>query len=295
MINLECVATFLAVANQGGFREAARQTGQSQPAVTQHIKRLEQSLKVALIQRSNAGCTLTPEGTSFLPYAKHLVRAGARAQALFDKTVLSIGASSNTGIYLLQPRLRAYRDRVAHKLQIAIGSNNRIAEQLQNFEIDVAIMEWWDPRPGFTATVWHREELQVIVPPDHHWAGRTSIPRNWLCGQALLGGEAGSGTRRLLQSYFGDDARNIGIAMQLGSTEAVKHAVRAGLGISLVMAAAVTDENRDGSLRAIPLEGGALHKDLYVISREDLLPDAPARHFCEFLLQGETAPLAPAP
>jgi len=180
-------------------------------------------------------------------------------------------------------------------LQIAIGSNNRIAEQLQNFEIDVAIMEWWDPRPGFTATVWHREELQVIVPPDHPWAGRTSIPRNWLCGQALLGGEAGSGTGRLLQSYFGDDARNIGIAMQLGSTEAVKHAVRAGLGISLVMAAAVTDENRDGSLRAIPLEGGALHKDLYVISREDLLPDAPARHFCEFLLQGETAPLAPAP
>lgn len=294
MIDLECVATFLAVARQGGFREAARHTGLSQPAVSQQIKRLEASLKVALIQRNNAGCTLTPEGEVFLPYAEHLVRAGERAHTLFDQKTLTIGASSNTGIYLLQPRLRAYRDRTAHKLDVVIASNNSIAEQLQNFEIDVAVMEWWDPRPGFTASVWHREELQIIVPSDHPWASRASIPRNWLKGQALLGGEAGSGTGRLLQSYFGDDARSIGVSMQLGSTEAVKHAVRAGLGISLVMAAAITDENRHGSLRAIRIEGDAPHKDLYVISREKLLPDAPARHFCNFLMQGETAPPARA-
>ena len=286
MIDLECAATFLEVARQGGFREAARLTGLSQPTVTQHIKRLEQSLKVTLIQRSNAGCTLTPEGSTFLPYAEHLVRAARRAHALFDKDTLTIGASSNTGIYLLQPHLRAYRDSAPHKLDLVIGNNNHIAEQLQNFEIDVAVMEWWDQRPGFSASVWHREELMVIVPPDHPWAGRQSIPRNWLKGQALLGGEAGSGTGRLLQSYFGDDARNIGVSMQLGSTEAVKHAVRAGLGISLVMAAAVAEENQHGNLCAIAIEGEAPRKDLYVISREKLLPDAPARRFCEFLLQG---------
>lgn len=289
MIDLECVATFLAVASQGGFREAARHTSLSQPAVSQQIKRLEQSLKVPLIQRSNAGCTLTPEGASFLPYAEHLVRAGIRAQSLFDADMLSIGASSNTGIYLLQPRLRAYRDSTPHKIDVVIGNNNSIADKLQNFEIDVAVMEWWDQRPGFTASVWHREELMVIVPLEHPWASRASIPRNWLKGQALLGGEAGSGTGRLLQSCFGADAGNIGVAMQLGSTEAVKHAVRAGLGISLVMAAAVADEHLHGSLRAIPIEGEAPRKDLYVICRDSLLPAAPARHFFEFMMQGADA------
>jgi len=293
MIDLECVATFLAVASQGGFREAARHTGLSQPAVTQQIKRLEKSLKVALIQRSNAGCTLTPEGTAFLPYAEHLVRAARRAQAMFDKDTLTVGASSNTGIYLLQPRLRAYREVAPHRLDVIIADNNSIAEQLENFEIDVAVMEWWDQRPGFCASVWHREELQVIVPPEHPWASRNSIPRNWLKNQTLLGGEAGSGTGRLLQSYFGDNAHNIGVSMQLGSTEAVKHAVRAGLGISLVMAAAVTDESRSGSLRAIPLEGESPCKDLYVIRRDNLMADAPALHFCDFLMQGGEA--APAP
>lgn len=292
MIDLECAATFLAVVSKGGFREAAKHTGLSQPAVTQQIKRLEQALKVTLIQRSHAGCTLTPEGKIFLPYAEHLVRAGQRALALFDNSALTVGASSNSGIYLLQPRLRAYRDRATHKLDIVIGSNSNIVNQLQNFEIDVAVMEWWDQRPGFCARIWHREELVVIVPPDHRWAGRASIPRNWLMGQTLLGGEAGTGTGRLLQSYFGDDARSVGVSMELGSTEAVKHAVRAGLGISLVMAAAVTDEHRHGNLCAIPIEDEAPRKDLYVICRDYLLPDAPARQFSDFLVHGWMTPYA---
>lgn len=283
MIGLDCVATFLAVASQGGFREAARHTGLSQPTVTQQMKRLEQSLQVSLIARSNAGCTLTPEGRAFLPYAEHLVQTGRRAQALFDHRTLTIGASSNTGIYLLQPRLRAYRNSTDHQIELVIGDNNAIANKLQNFEVDVAVMEWWDQRPGFSATVWHREELVLIVPPEHAWAGRTSIPHHWLRGQALLGGEAGSGTGRLLQQCWREDAASIGVAMQLGSTEAVKHAVQAGLGISLVMASAVTDEHAQGRLSAIAIEGEPPRKDLYVIWRDSLLPGAPARQFARFL------------
>lgn len=299
MIGLDCVATFLAVASQGGFREAARHTGLSQPTVTQQLKRLEQSLQVSLISRSNAGCTLTPEGRAFLPYAEHLVKTGRRAQALFDQRKLTIGASSNTGIYLLQPRLRAYRDSADHQIDLVIGNNNAIADKLEHFEIDVAVMEWWDQRPGFQATVWHREELVLIVPPEHAWASRASIPRHWLRGQALLGGEAGSGTGRLLQAHFGEDAKTIGVAMQLGSTEAVKHAVQAGHGISLVMASAVMDEHAQGRLRAIAIEGDAPRKALYVICRDSLLPGAPALQFARFLAatasKDESVPLAVVP
>jgi molybdate transport repressor ModE-like protein len=284
MINLERVATFLAVATCGGFREAAKNTGLSQPAVTQHVKRLEQSLNVNLITRNNAGSTLTPEGRAFLPYAENLVRTCDLVSALFEKNSLVIGASSNTGIYLLQPYLKAYTDVSPHKLEVIIGTNTVIADKLQNFEIDVAIMEWWDNRPGFVATIWRRENLVLIVPPHHPWVGMCNIPRDWLKGQDLLGGEAGSGTGHLLQQYFGDDASTIGVSMQLGSTEAVKYAVQAGLGISLVMAASVINETHSGLLCAIPISGEPLQKTLYAIRRDAGSHDAPALQFTDFLL-----------
>ena len=286
MIKLEPVATFLAVARCGGFREAAKNTGLSQPAVTQHVKRLEQSLNVNLIARNNAGSTLTPEGQIFLPYAENLIRTYELASALFKKTSIAIGASSNTGIYLLQPYLKSYKDVSSHELDVFIGANIAIADKLQNLEIDVAILEWWDDRPGFVATVWRREDLVLIVPPNHPWAGMSNIPRDLLKGQQLLGGEAGSGTGRLLQQYFGADASTIGVSMQLGSTEAVKHAVQAGLGISLVMAAAVIHEVRNGQLHAIPISGGPMQKALYVVCRDGGgLHDGPAVQFADFLLK----------
>lgn len=286
MIKLGSVATFLAVARCGGFREAAKNTGLSQPAVTQHVKRLEQSLNVNLIARNNAGSTLTPEGHVFLPYAENMIRTYELASTLFKKTSVVIGASSNTGIYLLQPYLKAYTDVSPHKLEVIIGTNTVIADKLQNFEIDVAIMEWWDNRPGFVATIWRREDLVLIVPPHHPWACMCNIPRDWLKGQDLLGGEAGSGTGHLLQQYFGDDASTIGVSMQLGSTEAVKHAVQAGLGISLVMAAAVTHEVRNGQLHAIPISGEPIQKALYVVRRDGGgLHDGPAAQFADFLLK----------
>lgn len=284
MIDLERVATFLAVAVSGGFREAARRTGLSQPAVTQHVKRLEQTLNVNLINRNNAGSTLTPEGRAFLPYAENLVRTYDRARALFERSSIVIGASSNAGIYLLQPYLKAYREVSAHKLELIIDDNPTIAGKLERLEIDVAIMEWWDHRPGFAAIVWRREELVVIVPKNHPWAGMRGIPRAWLKGQDLLGGEAGTGTGRVLQELLGNDAGTVGVSMQLGSTEAVKNAVRAGLGISLVMASAVERESRSGELCSILIEGTPPAKDIYLIRRESGAHDTPALQFTNFLI-----------
>lgn len=284
MIDLERVATFLAVAKYGGFREAARHTGLSQPAVTQHVKRLEQSLNVPLISRSNAGSTLTVQGRSFLPYAERLLSICSRARAAFEKDSIVVGASSNTGIYLLQPYLKAYKETARHAVDLRIGDNNHIAGKLKSYEIDVAVMEWWDHTPGFVAQVWRRDELVLIVPPEHAWAGRDSIPRDWLKGLHMLGGERGTGTGRLLQQYLGDEASTIGISMQLGSTEAVKHAVNAGLGLSLVMAATVEREVRSGWLHALRIDGEPPHKDLYLIRRDSEAQDGPALQFAQFLL-----------
>lgn len=293
MIDLDCVASFLAVASSGSFRAAALRVGLSQPAVTQQVKRLEKTLDATLIERNGTGSILTPEGRAFLPYAESLIRTSRRARALFERKGIVVGASSNIGVYLLPSLLKTGCELLGFEVDLVVGDNPAIAGKLENLEIDVAVMEWWDDRPGFIAQRWRQEQLVVIVPPAHPWARLKCIPPAMLASEPLLGGEAGTGTGRILRQCLGTYANDIRMGMQLGSTEAVKRAVRAGLGVSIVMASAVAEEHCSGTLRAIPLADEPLHKNIQVIRRATgSFGELPTR-FVRFLQEhrSETAPV----
>ncbi len=285
MIDLEKLETFLTVAKHGGFRGAAKHRGLSQSAITQHIKQLERSLNAVLIDRSNAVSKLTTAGEALLPYAQMLIDISAKASDLFRKTSLTIGASSNVGIYLLQPYLKEFQHHCGVKLDIVIADNASIADKLQRLEIDIAVMEWWDNRSGFTSSIWRSEELVLIVPTSHPWAGRSSVQAEELDGIELIGGEKGTGTGRIIEGVFGDRASRINVAMQLGSTEAVKHAVKAGLGVSLVLAGAVTDEVLNRQLSVVRIDGATLQKDICVVHRNCPVADSVESKFVAFLRQ----------
>jgi DNA-binding transcriptional LysR family regulator len=284
-MNLKHLESFLAVVRAGGFRQAAQVTGLSQPALSQHLQKLERELGGELIERHHNGCSPTPAGTALVSYAEIMLRIADRARALFDRGTLSIGASSNIGIYLLQPFLRAYRDLYPQDaFEVVVDRNPAISERLSNAGVDVALMEWWDDRPGFTGRLWRRDELVVIVPPSHSWAQRDEIPSTELVGCELLAGESGSGTWRIVQSQLGPIADSISVSITLGSTEAVKRAVEAGLGISLVLASCVTDELASGRLKALRVQGVRLQKSLFICHHSDLPTDGRARRFADFLL-----------
>lgn len=267
------------------FRAAARALGLSQAAVSQHVHKLEQSLSARLLVRQARGCSLTVQGANFAPYAESLLRLNARAIAAVAGNCVAVGASSNVGIYYLPSRVKSYMDEVGgpHSVDVSIHPNPIVAEKLEAGEIDVAAMEWWDNRPGYVARAWRREELVVIVPRGHAWSGLQSIRRTQLAGAKILGGEAGTGTGRLLAQYLGDQARDLTVVARLGSTEAVKHAVKAGLGISLVLAGTVAEECRAGTLAAIPLEGESPRKDFYLIHRASLPQTSLPRTFADWL------------
>lgn len=266
MLNPVWVRTFLALIEHRSFQAAAEQLHIAQPTASLHIQKLEEQLGATLFHRSRTGCDPRREAIRFLPYAQGIRRANERALAAISGERFRIGASSNIGIYLLQPHIRSYlQARHLSAFDIVIDRNPSIAPKLEHGEVDVAVMEWWDNRPGFRCEHWRSEPVVVIVPPEHPLAARTEIDRESLSGFELLGGESGTGTGRLLAKYFGDSAQMPRISLQLGSTEAVKQAVKAGIGISLVLASAVTDEVTAGTLRAIPFLEPPLHKDLFVI------------------------------
>jgi DNA-binding transcriptional LysR family regulator len=285
MLNLAWVRTFLALVEHRSFHGAAAQLQLAQPTVSQQIRKLEQQLGVLLVQRARSGCEPTAAAIAFLPWAESLIRINQRALAAVQRDCLRVGASSNVGIYMLQPEVRTFLDgRDPAGFELVIDRNPVIAQKLDSAELDMAVMEWWDGRPGFQWKQWRREPLVLIVPPDHRLATRTHITGEELATLDLLGGEPGTGTGRLLETCFRDRGLQPRASRQLGSTEAVKQAVKAGLGVSLVLHSAVEEEASVGSLRAIPVMQPELSKELFVIWRDSGVRHVSAPAFATHLI-----------
>jgi DNA-binding transcriptional LysR family regulator len=273
-LNLEHLATLLELVGSGSFSETATRLGFAQSTVSQHVKRLEDVLGARLILRGQRRCRPTPAALRLIPYAKSILSLEDHIISAVRVRALRLGACSNIGIYILPEILRGFAELGGRQPELLIGSNPDIATRLRHAEVDAALLEWWDERDGFNWQAWGNEPLVVITAPDHPLQRAGKISPRQLAKLSLIGGEEGTGTGRLLNTYLGR-ARGLQIAMQLGSTEAVKRAVAAGLGVSLVPACAVIEEIRDGRLCVLPLEGQPLEKSLRLVWREDLSRDEP--------------------
>jgi DNA-binding transcriptional LysR family regulator len=276
MLNLTHARSFVTVIATRGVRAAARQLDLAPSTIVDHIRQLEEVLAAPLVVRRHGGAMPTDQGARFLPLARSLVETAGRVRSLIHLPALRLAASSNVGTYLLQPHIAAFRQSAGIPVEQWIGSNSDVVARLERGEADLAAMEWWDGRPGFTARTWRREPLVVIVGPGHRWARLGSVSVAELQGEPLLGGESGTGTGYLLRRQLGPLAKSLAIVDGFGNTEAVKRAVRAGYGASIVMEASVADEVATAQLVALRIEGVELAKEIKLIVPEALPPTAPA-------------------
>lgn len=283
MLNLIHARTFLAVIEERGSRPAARKLALSPSTAMEHIRQLEADLAAPLLVRLRGQVEPTRQGAVLEPLARALVATAERARELIAKAPLRVAACSNVGCYSLQSVIARFDNACGIAIEPWIGTNLAVADRLSQGLADVAVMEWWDGRPGFEAKLWRREPLKVIVAPSHPWATRTSIMPTELIGTRVLGGEAGSGTGTVLRRQLGAIARRMATIDGFGSTEAVKRAVRAGHGISIVLASTIADEIAGGSLVALDIEGTTVEKDISLICARGLRETSSSARFIAFM------------
>jgi DNA-binding transcriptional LysR family regulator len=284
-LNLNHIKSYLALLQTGNYHKAAVRQGLAQSTISQHIRKLEKALNTTLIIRNRNGCTMAPRTEAFARYAAALNRLADRAWQTLRNPTLTVGASTNIGTYLLQPMFKDFYDMNGESLnlELVIDRNDRIANLLERDEVDLAVMEWWDNRSGFVSQPWKMESLVVIAPPDHPWGKRDSIQAEELLEENMIGGESASGTGRLLRETFGDLVSKFQNQFSLGNTEAVKKAVRAGLGISIVLHSSVKEEILNGTLKAVRINGTCIEKKLMAIHRRGLPANSSIAKFVEKL------------
>ncbi|MBX0329557.1 LysR family transcriptional regulator [Oscillochloris sp. ZM17-4] len=260
MLNMHLVRIFATVVDLGSFTRAAESLSISQSAASRDVQELERQLGMPLLERRARGVTPTEAGALLAAHARRifdierLAEESLAALRGLQRGRLAIGASSTIGIYMLPPLLGAFGRRYPGiELFLDIGNTQQIVERIIDHRLDVAFLEGPAEAHGLDILPWREDELVVIAAPDHPLAGGQQLTTTDLAGAAFVLREAGSGTREVMEQALVGAGVEVKTVMELGSTEAVKQAVAAGLGISIVSRYTIQLELAAGRLAVLPL------------------------------------------
>lgn len=273
-INLNRLRLFLAVVEHGGVRRAAEAIGISQPAVSQAIHALEAEVGLSLLERVGRGVRPTPAGRTLVEHGRRvMVEAIATRDALdglkgLTRGSLALGASTTIGIYILPTSLGAFHQRhPAIDLSLNVANTRDILALLRDGRLDLAFVEGSVHDDDLEATPFLADELIAIVPPGSTLARQRAISADDLATMPFLMREEGSGTRECVDRALATWGISANVMMELGHTEAIKNAVAAGLGISILSRPTVSREIADGRLATLPIAPGTVQRAFLTVQR----------------------------
>jgi LysR family transcriptional regulator, low CO2-responsive transcriptional regulator len=270
------IRVFQAVASNLSFSRAAQELSISQPGVSFHIKALEKEYGTPLLERVGKKLFLTDAGRTLLGYATRMSLMEKEARVAVEELkglqsgLLVVGASATIGIYLLPEVVGEFRKRhPGIKVSLRVGNKRHTIERLLNNELDFGLVASPVIDQTLIGEPYLADELLVIVAPTHRFAVEPVVYPGELRRETFLVRESGSGTQELMEERL----VQLGIApadtMQLGSTEAIKQAVAANLGISIASRYSVEAELASGRLCAANVPALKLHRQLLLLHHKD--------------------------
>jgi DNA-binding transcriptional LysR family regulator len=289
------VVVFRAVAEQLNFRKAAEELYLTQPAVSLQIKALEEDLGVQLFHRAGAHITLTQAGGILLKYSQQLSALAAQTKQNLAAVSgehaghLALGASTTIAQYVL-PRLLAKFQREHPRVHFTLigGNTEHIVDAVEKQKIALGFIEGPSRSRNVKTEPFLEDELVLIVSTAHELAQRNMISCAELTSTPLLMRERGSGTRRVIEmalERLGVKRNSLEIVMELDSSEAIKSAVEAGLGIGFVSRWAIAKDLRlDNSFKIVEVNGLRIRREFLIAFASTPEPQNLAREFRRFLL-----------
>jgi DNA-binding transcriptional LysR family regulator len=283
---------FRTVAEQLSFHKAAKQLFISQPAVTLQIKALEDDLGVRLFDRAGGHVSLTSQGALLLGYAQKLATLSSEAEQELAAAqgqaagTLALGVSTTIAQYVLPRLIAAFlAENPRVELSLHSGNTEAIVRLLLQDTVSIGLIEGPPPEQGLRIEPFMRDELVLIAPPDFE-ADRLS--RDQLVHSNLLMREQGSGSRHVVEGAL----QKAGIALKafksvldLDSTEAIKSAVEAGLGIGFVSLWAISKELELRALKVVQVDGVKASRNFSLALRSGPEPQGTAGAFRTFALE----------
>jgi aminoethylphosphonate catabolism LysR family transcriptional regulator len=244
---------FHAVAASGGFSRAATRLALTQPAVSDHIRKLEDAYGSELFLRRRGGIELTPFARKLFAVTERMFEAEGEALELLTRAKgleegsLGIGADAATHVL---PLVRRFRERYPKiGLRLVAGNSGQLLGKLDRFEIDFAVIAGAPPQQDYHARLLRDDAISAFTASTHPFARRSEICFAEFVGQPVVLREEGSMTRKLLLEELARRALSLGNVIEIESREAAREAVASGMGVAIVSAAEIVPDPRLHSLR----------------------------------------------
>lgn len=295
-LSIRQLEVFVALLEQGSFTRAANALQLSQSTVSGHVADLERRLGVRLVERERGGIRPTPAGDALLRPARDVLRAERSARMAVEELsgllrgTLAVGGSTIPSSYLLPRVFGRFHERYPGvALQLVTGDSREVMDLVLSASVEVGVVGAPPTGNDLTSTVIGRDRLILILGPDHPLADRKGLKSEDLLAHPLVMREKGSGTRSatdlaLLDLLGAEAVGRIEVACEVGSTESLKAAVRAGLGAAFISELAVRDELAAKNLVSIPVKGFDVQREFYLVTRPEQLLSPAARAFRELAL-----------
>lgn len=293
-ISLRQLQIFAAVAESGSTTAAAELVSLSQSAASAGLNELESMLQNKLFDRVGKRLLLNDNGRVLLPQARQMLDAASSIERQFGiydgPSGLRIGASTTIGIYLLPSILAAVSmpdtsDAQVPSVQIANTAD--IATAVENFEIDMGMIEGPCDQAEVVAEPWIQDELVIVCAPGHPILSSANAKTGGIPVKALrearwLLREIGSGTRETVEHALIPHLHALREAGEFGNTEAIKHASAAGLGLACLSRLAVRDMIAAGQLVQLSTSLPPLYRHFYLIHNRRKILSSRLQHFIDY-------------
>ncbi|PEZ80478.1 MULTISPECIES: LysR family transcriptional regulator [Bacillaceae] len=291
-MKLENLKMFCLVVDEGSISQAARLSFLSQPAVTRQIHQLENYYNTLLFDREEGRLRVTEAGKLLYPFAKAIVNDFNHSKEVIQQSTgkynanLIVGASLTIGEYLLPSLLGRFKKQQPEiKVTLTIKNTPRVLEDLSNDVIDLALVEGLVENSDFIVEKFAEDELILVCPSDHPWKDRKEIQLEELGNERMIWRESISGTRLIVENMLREHGvlAKIESYMEIGSTQAIKSAVEAGLGISILPRLTVARELEQGFLREVVISRIDITRNLWLVRKNNRFNKIGVSKFVNFL------------
>jgi DNA-binding transcriptional LysR family regulator len=258
--SLNSLIVFHEVTKHKSFSKAAEELFISQPAVTKHIKELERKIGMGLIQRRRGGFSLTEAGRIVFKYTHkisfHLMDIENLLEDLKKdhQGILKIGTTESYSKGLMPRLLSGFQTSFPFmKIALDVGNSEEIERSLLVYKNDLVLIAATKKLHRVESIPFLKEELVLIVSPNHPLERRKVVSLEELGGYPLIIRAKGSATRRIILQAFKEVSIHPSLLIEAGSSEFIKQWVSVGKGVSIIVKRTVEDEEKRGIIKTIPL------------------------------------------
>ncbi len=299
MLDFRQLQVFMAVWDKRSLSQAAEAIYLTQPTVSAHLKALEEQLGVRLFDRSSREVIPTAAGEVLYPFVHKILRLNRQAEESISGLVgegrgfLEVGASNIPGQYLLPAILGQFRKhRPMVEIKLFIADTRSVIEDVLEGQIELGIVGAAMERKKLDFEPCFSDELTFVIANDNPLAGKRQIEIEEFLNQPLIVREKGSGTRLTIEralAQHGISMDQLNIVIEMGSTEAVRQGVKAGLGSAFISLRAVQDYLDCGILHAVTVRGMEIKRNFYMVTRKNRTLSPINAAFMDFIRQKSVA------